>query len=47
MRNLPVAVADTEIEEMFNAADTDQDNRLSYQVRITNIGNHNCFGDSF
>ena len=32
IRNLPVAVSEQEIEEMFSIADTDQDQRISYQV---------------
>ncbi len=39
MRNLPVPVADEDIEQMFDYADTDKDGRLSYkefQVRRKN-----------
>ena len=31
MRNLPVQVADEDIEEMFEFADKDKDGKLSYQ----------------
>jgi hypothetical protein len=37
MRNLPVPVADDDIDQMFDYADTDKDGRLSYkefQVRL-------------
>ena len=32
MRNLPVAVAEDEIEEMFAAADADKDGKIGYKV---------------
>ena len=32
MRNLPEAVAEEEIDEMFEVADTDKDGRISYKV---------------
>ncbi len=38
MRNLPVPVADDDIDQMFDYADTDKDGRLSYkefQVSLT------------
>jgi hypothetical protein len=31
MRNLPVPVADDDIDQMFDYADTDKDGRLSYK----------------
>ena len=31
MRNLPVPVADEDIDQMFDYADTDKDGRLSYK----------------
>ena len=32
MRNLPVNVCDDDIEDMFSAADVDQDGKLSFKV---------------
>ena len=32
MRNLPVAVTEDDIEDMFAVADTDKDGRISYKV---------------
>ena len=32
MRNLPVAVTEEDIEDMFAVADTDQDGKISYKV---------------
>jgi hypothetical protein len=40
MRNLPVPVADDDIDQMFDYADTDKDGRLSYkefQVRLIQL----------
>ena len=35
MRNLPVSVSEQEIEEMFAIADTDRDDKISYEVNPT------------
>ena len=35
MRNLPVSVSEQEIEEMFAIADTDRDDKISYEVNQT------------
>ena len=32
MRNLPVAVAEVDIEDMFSVADVDKDGKISYKV---------------
>ena len=32
MRNLPVAVTEDDIEEMFDVADNDKDGKISYKV---------------
>ena len=32
MRNLPVSVAEDEIEDMFTTADTDKDGKIGYKV---------------
>ena len=37
MRNLPVSVSEQEIEEMFAIADTDRDEKISYEVKPLNI----------
>ena len=37
MRNLPVSVSEQEIEEMFAIADTDRDDKISYEVNPLNI----------
>ena len=42
-RNLPVAVSEQEIEEMFSLADTDQDQRISYQVGLASLLNIKIF----
>ena len=34
MKNLPVEVSDDDIEDMFTAADTDNDGKLGYQVHF-------------
>ena len=39
MRNLPVVVAEDDIEEMFNAADTNGDDKIGYNVSHNSI----CF----
>ena len=33
MRNLPVSVAEDEIEDMFTTADTDKDGKIGYKVK--------------
>ena len=49
MKNLPVAVADEDIEEMFEFADKNRDGKLSYQeFLVTNcfvspVFNFSCF----
>ena len=35
MKNLPVSVSEQEIEEMFAIADTDRDDKISYEVNQT------------
>ena len=37
MRNLPVSVSEQEIEEMFAIADTDRDDKISYEVNQTEM----------
>ena len=37
MRNLPVQVADEDIEEMFAFADRDKDGHLSYQEFLVTL----------
>ena len=39
MRNLPVAVAEEDIDEMFEVADTDRDGRIGYKVN--KLSSHN------
>ena len=39
MKNLPVAVADEDIEEMFEFADKNKDGKLSYEEFLVT----NCF----
>ena len=43
IRNLPVAVSEQEIEEMFSIADTDKDQRISYQVGPASLWNIKIF----
>ena len=35
MRNLPVEVAEEDIDDMFAVADTDNDGKLGYKVNLT------------
>ena len=37
MRNLPVEVAENDIDDMFAVADTDNDGKLGYKVQRYNI----------
>ena len=37
MKNLPVSVSEQEIEEMFAIADSDRDDKISYEVNQLNI----------
>ena len=43
MRNLPVAVAEADIEDMFTAADMDKDGKISYKVRKIIHKSHNSY----
>ena len=46
MKNLPAPVYDSQIEDMWNIADTDRDGRLSYQefcVSLTPPENNRIF----
>ncbi len=43
MRNLPVPVADDDIDQMFDYADTDKDGRLSYKEFQVSLIRHDKF----
>ena len=45
MRNLPVSVSEQEIEEMFAIADTDRDDKISYEVNPLSIALFKIFQD--